>query len=65
MTYLESAAGTYINRNRAFAELKRHGVQSEWLEFLNECITWPDTKLDDEGDIVSLDAQKLLAWLGY
>lgn len=65
MTYLESAECIRITRDRAYIELKRHDLQAEWLAFLAECITWPDTELDDEGNITMLSATKLLVWLGY
>lgn len=54
MTYYESAEGETISQDRARAELKRHGVEGEWPEFLA-----------DMGDKATYDAQAVLAWLGY
>ena len=66
MTYLDSADGVMISKQRAFAELAKHGVDpSEREAFLMDIIGYPDTKLDSEGDIVSINAQDVLFWLGY
>lgn len=66
MTYLESAEGVMITKQRAFSELDKHGVvPSERESFLMDIIGCPDTKLDSEGNIVSINAQDVLFWLGY
>lgn len=66
MTYLDSAADVTISKQRAFTELDKHGVSLEDREtFLMDIIGYPNTKLDSEGNIVSIDAQDVLFWLGY
>jgi hypothetical protein len=66
MTYLDSADGVMITKQRAFAELDKHGVPSDDREsFLMDIIGYPDTVLDDEGNIQSINAQDVLFWLGY
>lgn len=52
-TYLESAEGVEISRERALTELRKHGV--------NTC----DEFLADMGDKPVYLAPEVLAWLGY
>lgn len=54
MTYSESAEGITITKDRARIELRRHGVESEWPDFLR-----------DMGDRDEYTASEVLAWLGY
>jgi hypothetical protein len=66
MTYLESADGVMITKQRAFAELTKHGTDpAEYESFLMDIIGYPDTVLDSEGNIISINAQDVLFWLGY
>lgn len=60
LDYYDSAEDTAINRKRALLELKRHGiVDAESLaEFDTDC--WNKHSKGDE-----IQAQKVLAWLGY
>ena len=51
--YYDSAEGLTISRERAIAELRRHGVL-DMEEFFNEM-----------GDHAEYDAQAVLEWLGY
>lgn len=54
MTYYESADGIKITKDRAYLELKKHGVECEWELFLS-----------DMGDKEEYEAQDVLGWLGY
>lgn len=56
MTYLESAEGEIITKERALRELKAHGVPvpEGAAEFLQDC-----------GDREVYDAGDVLRWLGY
>ena len=54
MTYLESAKGIRITKERAYAEFKSHGVANDWVEF----ILWA-------GDKDCYWAEDVLGWLGY
>ncbi|ULB12322.1 hypothetical protein ORIO_21255 (plasmid) [Cereibacter azotoformans] len=56
MTYLESAEGEIITKERALRELKAHGVTAPEgvAEFLQDC-----------GDREVYDAGDVLRWLGY
>ncbi|GEM95446.1 hypothetical protein RSP03_45130 [Cereibacter sphaeroides] len=56
MTYLESAEGETITKERALRELKAHGVPvpEGVAAFLQEC-----------GDREVYDAGDVLRWLGY
>lgn len=56
MTYLESAEGEIITKERALRELKAHGVPAPEgvAEFLQDC-----------GDREVYDAGDVLRWLGY
>lgn len=56
MTYSESAAGITITKQRAFQELKAHGIchADDFDLFLKEC-----------GDRPEYRASDVLAWLGY
>ena len=56
MTYLESAEGQTITRERALLELKNHGIchTDDIAEFFEIC-----------GDRESYNAVKVLEWLGY
>lgn len=66
MTYFESAEGLTITKARAWSEFKSHGCTFEdFNEFLMDVIAAPSTVLDDEGYIREMDAQAVLAWLGY
>lgn len=65
MTYSESAKGVIITRDRAYREVVKHSLQGEWIDCLDYLITKPETKLDDEGNIVSVDAGHVMEWLGY
>jgi hypothetical protein len=66
MTYLDSAEGVTITKARAFQELRNHGVmQEDFEDFLMDIISYPDTKLDEEGNIVEMQARDVLFWLGY
>ena len=60
LDYYESAEDTAINRKRALLELKRHGiVDAESIEEFNaEC--WNKHSKNN-----TIQAQKVLAWLGY
>tara|TARA_R110000751_G_scaffold84682_1_gene169290 strand:- start:439 stop:627 length:189 start_codon:yes stop_codon:yes gene_type:complete len=60
LDYFESAEDTPINRKRALLELKRHGIiDAESIkEFNADC--W---NKHSKGD--TIQAQKVLAWLGY
>ena len=52
--YYESAEETTITKARALQELKRHGAEGDFNEFLA-----------DMGDKAEYNAQDVLAWLGY
>lgn len=60
-TYLESAEGVLITRERAIQEMRNHGLaDADLLEGLAESIV--------SGDYYSggtYDAHALLCWLGY
>ena len=58
MGYFESAQDKQITLKRALHELKRHGLQSETTAFMTEC--WA---VHSDGE--TIDAQDVLAWLGY
>ena len=58
MDYFESAQGKQITLKRALLELKRHGAESETASFMVEC--WAV-----HSDGKTIDAQDVLAWLGY
>lgn len=53
-TYYESAEGITISLRRAYQEMKRHGVECDFDEMVAGIAN---------GETV--DAQALLAWLGY
>ena len=53
MNYYDSAEGLTISRERAIAELRKHGVQ-DFKEFFQ-----------DLGDKEEYSAQAVLQWLGY
>jgi len=53
MTYLESAEGLTITKERALLELKKHCID-DIQYFLEEC-----------GDCAIYDAAEVLEWLGY
>ena len=55
-TYLESAEGVKITHERAMQELRAHGADDSWYEFLDEVS--PD-------EFGLFDAGHVLAWLGY
>lgn len=66
MTYFESAEGLKITKGRALHEFKTHGAPFEDFEaFLMDVISDPATTLDDEGNILEVNAQAVLVWLGY
>jgi len=65
MTYSESASGVIITKGRAYREIAAHGLQEDWLDFLSYAIADKATTLDDEGNIVTLDARIVFDWLGY
>lgn len=66
MTYSDSAEGVTITKARAFQELRDHGVMQEDFDgFLMDIISYPDTKLDEDGNIVEMQARDVLFWLGY
>ena len=54
MTYYDSAEDVEITKDRAYQELKKHGVEGDWSLFLSEM-----------GDSATYDAQEVLEWLGY
>jgi len=54
MTYLESAEGMTITKDRAYKEFKDHGVTCDWIEF----VTW-------KGEKKEYLAEDVLGWLGY
>ena len=60
MDYFESAADTRITYQRAMKELRLHGLDTEEsiLEFDTDC--WNKHSKND-----TIQAQKVLAWLGY
>lgn len=66
MTYFDSAEDMIITKARAWSEFKSHGsTHEDFEEFLMDVISESTTTLDDEGNISGLDAQSVLAWLGY
>lgn len=54
MTYLESAEDISISQERAFAEIRAHGLATEISDFLIEV-----------GDFPEYSATDVLHWLGY
>jgi hypothetical protein len=52
--YYSSAKGTKISKKRAYQELKDHGLEQNWGDFIEELGVHP-----------AYDAQKVLDWLGY
>ena len=63
MTYSESAQGHHITWKRAIRELDNHGVPpSEHTTFIVECWAVYATGADDSATI---DASRVLEWLGY
>ena len=53
MSYLESAQGVSITRERALKELRTHGIED------------PSEFFEEIGDFDRYAAQTVLAWLGY
>jgi hypothetical protein len=51
--YLDSAIGVRIDRKRAQAELRKHGIY-DFSEFYRDC-----------GDRETYEASAVLRWLGY
>lgn len=67
MTYSESAQGVTISKARAYnlVTVEHQIDKSEWHDCCMYLVGMPNTKLDEEGHIVSVDAGDVLAWLGY
>lgn len=67
MTYSESAQGVMISKARAYnlVTVEHQIDKGEWIDCCDYLVGLPDTKIDDEGYIVSVNAGDVLAWLGY
>ena len=66
MTYSESAQGQMISKARALVEFKKHGMDyNDFEEYLMEVIADPDTILNEDDNIVTVNASTVMLWLGY
>ena len=64
--YYDSAEGVMISLKRAWAEFRRrHADHEDWDQFLADVAASPTTERDASGEIARVDAQAVLAWLGY
>ena len=66
VSYYDSAEGVMISLKRAWHEFRQHHADREdWAQFLADVAANPTTERDASGEIARVDAQAVLAWLGY